>query len=1706
MKAFPPLEMPSLFLASPDDVIRLRRMAQRVFKDVTSYGGRKLEAHVVAWELAELESNDSRPIQERISRPDDRLSLGIAAFFGERIGTPLDAHFPTEMLDNLPGLRIGVEYEGRTIRMLHPWRHGAEVDGCFPLTGSSFEVLCAISGYRRLAGLDGDRNLPSFLCFASPPSVLQEDDTSVAPWGNDTLLDSISSAHRGRKADEEKAKVYSQRDQLRNFVFYLRSLGVAPRFIADDESIAKAYNKFLIETLNPTSPETHVDPFMGLKSYDVADARAYYGRDTEIARAVKLVERAFAEGAPHFLWIKGSSGVGKSSFLRAGVVGTLLTNPLRQGNYVHHVFRPNQLLIDSSADERRDEPLYPLFETCLKALRGEFADTAPDAERTAELLEQFSKVPSGERGAWVCATLDACVQATDVGSARSRLLVGIDQFEEIVDMVRDPKLGGRWDDFIDFLRQAVCAPRLFVLATLRQRRLERMKEHGALGLLWEESCQHLTDLEVPSPVELDQIIRRPFEHIGHSYLAQEVVQELQEEIRKQRSQMSGRQSGSILPLLSLVLERLHREIGEPKRQAKLASSDEALDDAASTEVHDPSRAFNPVAEQQFDLSPVEITLEEAHSLIRLEGTLGELARRAMEEAEIDNAVRESDSTLDDLLRKLVRWTGSANDDDTQFFLPSIDLPDQIGEEKLARALLRNRILVNEGDGKVKLVHETVTRNWPEAEAFFERERPLYRAEYRMRGEAEDWDAAGRGAIEPFLVRRYSAAAAEMLGLWIPRLSSYYNESMYPPDALLRDYCLAQIGQVCDPRRVVERTPKKTHHLYLAALYDRTDIVDAMLLADPGAVNVARGDKRTALFATCFTNHLEILDRLLEAKADVNVEESEGWQPIEVAAFGGCIAFIERLLEEGAVLQTRRIHPLHWAARYNHPKLTAHLIEQHQTDPEVRDTQGWSPAMFAALGNAPDALTVLAQHADLEAPIALDTEGPSLFGPLHVAAANGKLEAVRTLIELGVPVRKADGAGATALHYAAKNGHVAVTTYLAELMQRTSPDGANPRMVHAWNQSSIAKAVKELDKESPSAGYRKLGDWTPLHVAVENGHLACVRALVHAGADPDGETRAGVTAMSMAILANASELVTVLANHADLKKRDKDGRTPLQVALHRGDIPLAVELASRNPEGKLDYLYEDGATQQHRITPLHKAAASDDEKTTRFLLYGQSTAQLTDVFGRTPLHIAAANGQAQQLQLLLSTDCSDLFSLDGEGMQALDLAAAAGRYQAAVVLIDAAGRESLPTRVPDALHHAARGGSPQIVQVLLSLGYAPDRRAANEVTPLIEAVLQDNADVVDLLLQQDDVIPQRPIGGRDEVTACRIAIEIGASASLECLLGNIGTKSLPVEQLAWEAVEAGQFDAAALLLTSAHLGDYKHRISGVALSALYRSRCAAYAAALPNNEISSSRLEAILFPSDPDGEKEGEQPRKPGDAGRESNARAPTPTDASDYVLTQSVRHGVASDIYAAYDTERVMWRDVVGDERVSFIGKINPVDGRYQISKDTAVLQSRALPWFEEVTLVQLTDPTSFPTPKLALCYLSYKGSLYRLNGTSPPIHEVNAKAGIALNPGNVADYLRFFCFFVRGDEGPFYVLESASDPLIPPAGGTALSVIQGAATPVAYEGANDQGHYLLNALIFYSTALFHGYFAVHPTGMIEMLKDEAIAGDLPIKLECPIA
>lgn len=198
------------------------------------------------------------------------------------------------------------------------------------------------------------------------------------------------------------------------------------------------------------------------------------------------------------------------------------------------------------------------------------------------------------------------------------------------------------------------------------------------------------------------------------------------------------------------------------------------------------------------------------------------------------------------------------------------------------------------------------------------------------------------------------------------------------------------------------------------------------------------------------------------------------------------------------------------------------------------------------------------------------------------------------------------------------------------------------------------------------------------------------------------------------------------------------------------------------------------------------------------------------------------------------------------------------------------------------------------------------------------------------------------------------------------------------------------------------------------------------------------------------------------------------------------------------------WTRVTGGELEGFIEQINPIDDRHRLSASTTQVAWRTLPFYPGIALIRVTDSGFIPS-KLKVFYLAKEDRLFRLNGESLPIHQMNELAPIQLTEDNVLDYIRFFCYFVRGEAGPFLVCEDINDPCIPKGSAKTTAAIAGVVREANYQGKDEADCYMADAIIFYGNALFQSNFRVEQSGMIEMLNDEAVTNELDIEPDLPL-
>ena len=187
--------------------------------------------------------------------------------------------------------------------------------------------------------------------------------------------------------------------------------------------------------------------------------------------------------------------------------------------------------------------------------------------------------------------------------------------------------------------------------------------------------------------------------------------------------------------------------------------------------------------------------------------------------------------------------------------------------------------------------------------------------------------------------------------------------------------------------------------------------------------------------------------------------------------------------------------------------------------------------------------------------------------LHAAAARGDAGAIGGLVAGGAAIDAKDGTGRTALHVAAFGSRYDVVRALVA-------QGADPRALdHQRYDIVTIAAVKDVvamvelaialgsDAKAITSPY----DGTALIAAAHLGHDGVVAVLIRAGAPLDHVNNLGWTALIEAIVLgqggprHVACLKALLDAGADPNRADRNGVRPLQLARSRGFGPMAAAI-------------------------------------------------------------------------------------------------------------------------------------------------------------------------------------------------------------------------------------------------------------------------------------------------------------------------------------------------------------------------------------------------------------------------------------------------------------------------------------------------------------------------------------------------------------------
>ncbi|ONM48414.1 hypothetical protein B0T46_11910, partial [Nocardia donostiensis] len=278
-------------------------------------------------------------------------------------------------------------------------------------------------------------------------------------------------------------------------------------------------------------------PYRGWNPFEPVDAAVFFGRDEQVLHAIDELRTMRTGGTKSLFVVIGPSGVGKSSFLRAGMIPRLLRDD--RHFVVLDTMRPERDAITGvhglAATLHSTRRRLGLSSTDLGDIKAALA-----AQDTALLRE------------WLAEIQDAAGQRLlDAEVAAPTLVLPVDQAEELVAADTSPES----TTLLDLLSDLLSAPigerlSLIVVVTIRTDRYEDLKATPQLTSI---DTLIFDDLRPMSPDRFRDVIVGPATRAArHLDIAPDLVDRLRTDCRD---------GADALPLLSLTLANLYEDYG-----------------------------------------------------------------------------------------------------------------------------------------------------------------------------------------------------------------------------------------------------------------------------------------------------------------------------------------------------------------------------------------------------------------------------------------------------------------------------------------------------------------------------------------------------------------------------------------------------------------------------------------------------------------------------------------------------------------------------------------------------------------------------------------------------------------------------------------------------------------------------------------------------------------------------------------------------------------------------------------------------------------------------------------------------------------------------------------------------------------------------------------------------------------------------------------
>ena len=287
------------------------------------------------------------------------------------------------------------------------------------------------------------------------------------------------------------------------------------------------------------------------------------------------------------------------------------------------------------------------------------------------------------------------------------------------------------------------------------------------------------------------------------------------------------------------------------------------------------------------------------------------------------------------------------------------------------------------------------------------------------------------------------------------------------------------------RRQLDVVDEQGATAFFAACHEGHESIARVLASRGASIEQPASDGSTPLFVAAQNGHYPVVKFLVESGADKDKPREGGFTPLYIASQHGHVDVVQFLLtgrlhkeeSDDGKKQSRRARQAKMAEQEAIAREAASFVG---ADADAASEDGVSPACVAAHEGHSEVLDFLGKH-DKKL---LRAETRTGLTPLHCAAAQGHVDAAKTLAKYGVNLSQLDSNGLTPLRMAEKAGKTATATFictssLARHLNRTASshltrmaDCTDTKLNPAVDNEQIAKQWKTKNERNVMPCFRK----------------------------------------------------------------------------------------------------------------------------------------------------------------------------------------------------------------------------------------------------------------------------------------------------------------------------------------------------------------------------------------------------------------------------------------------------------------------------------------------------------------------------------------------------------------------------------------------------------------------------------------------------------